>query len=253
MKKIFIFLSLLGVCTLGFTQKKSPYITKVFEYRPAPGQFINEMPLYEKGDTKERMVQKVQNCIQGDTKILISLGGYGGYLIFGFDHLVQNVEGKNDFKIWGNAFYAGTNPNSGASKEGGSCEPGIVWVAYDANGDGLPNDTWYELAGSEYYKSETLKAYQITYYKPDENKIRIPDPLYPFLNDTTYIRWTSNQATQGYIYRNTFHDQSYYPNWIEEDSLSFCGTKLADNQIDESGNGSYFVQYAYPWGYADNH
>ncbi|MEG1763504.1 MAG: PKD domain-containing protein, partial [Bacteroidales bacterium] len=163
MKKLFIFLSLLGVCTLGFTQKKSPYITKVFEYRPAPGQFINEMPLYEKGDTKERMVQKVQNCIQGDTKILISLGGYGGYLIFGFDHLVQNVEGKNDFKIWGNAFYAGTNPNSGASKEGGSCEPGIVWVAYDANGDGLPNDTWYELAGSEYYKSETLKSYQITY------------------------------------------------------------------------------------------
>ena len=29
----------------------SPYISKVYEYCPAPGQFINEMPRYEDGDT----------------------------------------------------------------------------------------------------------------------------------------------------------------------------------------------------------
>ena len=33
----------------------------------------------------------------------------------------------------------------------------------------------------------------------------------------------------------------------------FRGTKLADNYIDESGTGTYYVQYAYGWGYVDNH
>jgi hypothetical protein len=54
------------------------------------------------------------------------------------------------------------------------------------------------------------------------------------------------------LYRNTFHNQPYYPQWISDSELTFNGTKLANNYIDESGNGSYYVQYAYPWGYADN-
>ena len=33
----------------------SPYITKVYEYRPAPGQFVNELPKYTEGDTEESM------------------------------------------------------------------------------------------------------------------------------------------------------------------------------------------------------
>ena len=31
----------------------SPYITKVYEYRPAPGQFVNELPRYTEGDTED--------------------------------------------------------------------------------------------------------------------------------------------------------------------------------------------------------
>ena len=37
---------------------------------------------------------------------MISLGGYGGYVIFGFDHTVINVKGKKDFMILGNSFYS---------------------------------------------------------------------------------------------------------------------------------------------------
>ena len=33
---------------------RSPYMTKVLEFRPAPGQFINELPEYEEGDTEEK-------------------------------------------------------------------------------------------------------------------------------------------------------------------------------------------------------
>ena len=235
------------------TEAQTPYIYQVFEYRPAPGQFINELPEYSEGEVAEEMALKAEESIAGTEKILVSLGGYGGSIVFGFDHMVVNVPGEYDFKIWGNAFYANANPNPDAPREGGSCEPGIVMVSYDANGNGLPDDEWYELAGSEYYKPETIKNYRIVYYKPDENKVQTPDLDYPSLNDTTYISWKDNQGKQGYISRNVYHSQPYWPKWTKEDSIVFEGTRLADNYVDESGNGSYYVQYAYSWGYVDNH
>lgn len=246
--RLFVAVWLLALCAFG----QSPYINKVYEYLPAPGQFINELPEYEEGDTKNDLRLKAEECIAENEQILVSLGGYGGYIVFGFDHMVENKAGKYDFKILANAFYAAANPNGEASKEGGSCEPGIVMVSYDTNGNGKPDDEWYELAGSQYYKPETIKNYRLTYYRPDENKVRTPDTSYPYLNDTTYIRWKSNQDTQGYVYRNTFHSQSYYPLWLDADSLVFEGTKLKDNYVDESGTGTYYVQYAYHWGYVDN-
>lgn len=36
----------------------SRYISNVYQYCPAPGQFINTLPLYKKGDTAEDMRQK---------------------------------------------------------------------------------------------------------------------------------------------------------------------------------------------------
>ena len=245
---------LLVICGVGFdAYSQSPYIYKVYEYMPAPGQFVNKLPLYEQGDTKNDMRLKAEESIEGETGVIVSLGGYGGYITFGFDHMVENVKGEYDFKILGNAFYANTNPNADAHSGGGSCEPGIVMVSYDANGNGKPDDEWYELAGSEYRSSQTIHNYKITYYKPDENKIKTPDNSYPFLNDTTYIRWESNQGKNGYMARNIFHNQSYYPLWIDDEEITVEGTKLADNYIDESGEGSYYVLYSYAWGYADNH
>ena len=69
------------------------------EYKPAPGQFINELPKYEIGDTQSTMNRKALESIGYNTRILISLGGYGGYVICGFDHTIVNVPGKYDFKV----------------------------------------------------------------------------------------------------------------------------------------------------------
>ena len=49
------------------------------------------------------------------------------------------------------------------------------------------------------------------------------------------------------------HKQDYYPRWLPVESLTFAGTRLPDNAVDESGDGSYYVLKAYDWGYADNH
>ena len=248
--------------TLDFTvtvkqeeKNYSPYITSIPEYKPAPGQFVNELPKYEEGDTQRAINQKVLEAIGYNTRGMITLGGYGGYVICGFDHTIVNVPGQYDLKILGNAFHANANPNPEAPEEGGSCEPGIVMVAYDRNKNGIADDDeWYELAGSEYTKETTLKNYQITYYRPDEyhEPVEAPEDEQSWNTDAEYIAWQDNRNAQGFMPKNIYHRQDYYPKWLEEDELSFKGTLLPNNAKDESGEGKYWVLYAYPWGYADN-
>lgn len=246
MKKNFTLISL-SVALMA--SANSPYISKVYEFVPAPGQFVNEMPEYEEGDDADAMNAKVEEQICGDQMPgLISLGAWGGYVVFGFDHPVVNVPGEYDFKIYGNAFKANQ------ASDGGSCEPGIVMVSQDTNKNGLPDDTWYELAGSEYTKSETTLKYKITYNRPDDDRAigADPDPNNKYICDRTYIKWEDNKNEIGYVMRNVYHRQSYWPLWIEDATISFEGTKLADNAYDQSGNGSYFVLKFYDWGYVDN-
>lgn len=226
----------------------SPYITRVYEYRPAPGQFVNELPEYSEGDTEESMRQKAEDCLAYNAGTLVTLGGYGGYIVVGFDHTIVNRPGEYDFKVLGNAFYS----TGAAGGSGGSSEPGIVMVSADVNGNGIPDDAWYELAGSEYQKPSTIKNYEITYYRPDEAKTPVPGTD-TSVTDSTYVRWTDNQGVTGYVSKVAFHKQSYYPQWLSDETLTFEGTRLPDNAIDESGDGSYYVLYAYDWGYADNH
>ena len=246
----------------------------MYEYRPAPGQFINTLPVARVGEPVDSVLARCRASICGRidtvsytfhgeliTRIdtvwaegMISLGGYGGYVIVGFDHPVVNMH-TWDFEIQGNAFY------SDMMVSGGSCEPGIVMVGVDMDGDGVPSegDKWYELAGSDYSHPKTQHDYAITYYRPDENKPRTPSQTDPSLIDTTYIRWTSNDvnpdSTSGYMSRNSFHMQPYWPLWLQdEETLTFTGTKLRCNAEDIGGNdgNAYFVQYCFPWGYVDN-
>lgn len=211
----------------------SAFANKVWEYLPAPGQFVNTITsAYEEGFSAEQVLERATEKIK--KKSVITLGGFGGTITVGFHQPIRNVEGEYDFKILGNASY---NQNTGTGALGGSAEPGIVLVSKDVNGNGLPDDEWYELAGSEYGKDTETRGYEITYYRPQ-----------PADGD---IRWTDNQGGEGAIRRNGYHQQdSYYPAWIEEDKITFCGTRLKDNAVEE---GSTWVGYCYPWGYADNH
>lgn len=223
----------------------SPYIAKVYDYCPAPGQFINETPEFEEGDTYDKMLEKVQESIAGTRKSIVSLGAFGGYVTFGFDHSAVNIHGQSDFAIFANAFYAQGN------QTGGSAEPGIVMVSIDSNQNGQPDDPWYELAGSDYYKEATRHHYEITYFRPSANHEAQPIEK-TAISDAVYIRWQDNCGQSGYLQKNSYHTQDYWPSWCTDSTLTFVGTCLPNNATDISGNGSAFMQKPCAWGYVDN-
>ena len=221
-------------------------IHRVYDYSPAPGQFLNTMPEYEEGDTKETIRQKAEELLrEGGT---VSLGAFGGYMVFGFDHMVENRQGLYDLQILGNSYLA----EGADARQGGSSEPALVYVSHDDNGNGLPDDKWHELAGSEYGKTGTWSNYTVTYHITPQGHTPTPVPNSP-VTDDTYIRWTDSEGKEGYLAMNAYHRQNYWPQWQKgEQTLTFTGVRLAPNTVDKNGDGSYFLQKNYAWGYADN-
>ncbi len=190
----------------------SPYIACVYEYLPAMGQFVNVLPKYEEGDDAVSMCHKCEQAIANNAGGLVSLGGWGGFITFGFDHPVENKAGR-DIQILGNAFYMS------GSTEYGSSEPGIVLVSRDENGNGEPDDTWYELKGCLYDDPATDHHYSRTY-------TRAGDTL-----------------------QNPFHKQPYYPQWIKEEEYTLTGALLPSQTVKVGGQT---VQRILDYGYADN-
>lgn len=260
------------------TDKLSSYISKVFDYMPAPGQFVNKLPEYNEGDTYQDMVKKANKWLVGEDAWMITLGGWGGYVTFGFDHTIVNIPGKRDFRINGNAFGAATG-RPGAPF-GGSCEPGIIMVAYDKNKNGKPDDDeWFEIKGSSNFSAEkepwytiakdngndtrVFRDYEMTYYKPTKEKPEItgePDNPNAFVTIKDYIRWKDNKNNSGYKVKNVYHNQTYYPGWIKENQLTFKGIRLPENGVNEgkyvpgiNETNTYFVLYGFRYGYVDNY
>lgn len=193
----------------------SMYISKVFEYLPAPGQHINIASLGS--------LEQAQKLI-GSTDNLLSLGGFGGYVIFGFDHSVKNNEGY-DLGIYGNP----TGPSNA------SAEHGIVMVSQDKNGNGLPDDEWYELAGSEYAKATTIKNYEITYTNPKA-----------FAD----VEWKDNQGNTGVV-KNLSKNKNHYPLFAaNQNQITFKGTLLPSTSLSTTG---LIINKPFDWGYTDSY
>ncbi len=195
------------------TEESSMYVTTLFEFLPAPGQFINK----SLGDlaSAESILGK---------RGMVSLGAWGGYVVLGFDHTVKNREG-DDIMVYGNASAIFS-------------EPGIIYVMQDENGNGQPDDTWYEIAGSDFGKEGYIRDYEVTYSRPTAAKADIP--------------WKDNRGNTGVIARNNFHVQDhYYPEWVKEDEYTLKGTHLSGGNIDMS-NPRFITSLPLEFGYADN-
>lgn len=199
-------------------------IDQCYAYVPAPGHQVNGYSYgadFGSGWSQEKANAHALSLLQGDGSI--SLGAQGGYVIVGFDHSVKN-SGGYDLAVAG-------NPYSYQS------EPGIVWVSQDENGDGLPNDTWYELAGSEYGTANCTFEYAITYYKPQKAQ--------------SAVTWTDNMGGTNMVpYMAEWNKKDYYwQDWIPGSKMTYFGTRLADQST--FANGTSTIP-PYAWGYADN-
>jgi hypothetical protein len=186
------------------------YVTNFFEYAPAAGQFINEGG-WGNQESGKSIVGK--QATPG-----VSLGAFGGYAVYGFDHTVINQPEKEDIMLYGNP-----QPTF--------AEPGVVWVMQDENGNGKPDDTWYELAGSEFGKEGYVRDYSVTYIRPTP----------PSLS----VAWKDNKGKTG-IVKQSFHRLNHYPLWITTDEFTRTGTLLPSTGI----KGTSSAPFAF--GYADN-
>jgi len=216
---ILIFLLLFSAISI-----KAQYIAEVHEYKPAPGQLINETPWGTPASA-----QSIIGGINGS----LSLGAFGGYVVFSFDEPVQNHPDNPfgvDFTIFGNPM-----PNWS--------EPGIVWVMQDENGNGQPDDTWFQLAGSDYWFSSTQHDFQITYSDPGGD-------------EALDVPWNDNFGNSGVIMANAYHTQPYYPIHdsfpdIPSEQYFLEGTCL-NGSVDTSDLG-IVISNVRAFGYADNH
>lgn len=232
---------------MGDEEEKVTYspalVDTIFEFMPAPGHQVNGYVIVgdfiEDGATMQEACERVLKHFRRSH--MVSLGGQGGYLVAGFNHNVYNSEMANgewsndksdyDLVIKGNPFSY-------------QSEPGIIWVMKDENGDGLPNDTWYELRGSEYGTENHTLGYAITYYKPTEPE--------------QDIEWTDNMGGSGIVpYMKTWNQHpSYWQDWVptERDAQgreyhTYYGSRLRDTHTYEN---AYTNEPPFDWGYADN-
>ena len=201
-------------------------VNRVYEYMPAPGHQVNGYIIvgesYPDNCTHEQACDSV--LAHFSRKWSVSLGGQGGYLIAGFDHSVPAGGAAYDLCIKGNPFSY-------------QSEPGIIWVSQDVNGDGLPNDQWFELAGSEYGSANHTTEYAITYFRPEKAK--------------SAVGWRDSNNDTGYIpYMSYWNPKPFYwQPWQKENEMTFFGSRLKDRSTYEKGISDI---PPYDWGYADN-
>ena len=209
------------------TQPGELMANRVYEFQPAPGHQVNGYIItgqaFPPGCTEEQACDTVLSHF--GRHWMISLGGWGGFLTVGFDHSVPCHAEGYDLCIQGNPYDY-------------QSEPGIVWVSQDVNGDGLPNDLWYELAGSEYGSQNHSTRYAMTYYRPAEPR--------------SGVAWRGCDGETDYIpYMSYWNPAEYYwQDWQRGDErLTFFGSRLRSNVTYSQGVSS---MPPYPWGYADN-
>ncbi|EDM38198.1 putative cell surface protein [Pedobacter sp. BAL39] len=202
-----------GAVMVEENSQNDRYVNKLFEYHPGPGQFINKAP----GNFASA------GSILGKTG-MVTLGAWGGYIVLGFNHAVLNRAETADLIIYNNAFAT-------------FAEPGIVWVMKDENGNGKPDDTWYEIAGSEFNKTGYQRNYSVTYTRPTP--------------DTDPIPWKDSNGNTGVVATNTFHKQSYFPAWVTGNTYTLTGSLLPSGNINRT-NPNNITSTPFAYGYADN-
>ncbi|MCV9933599.1 hypothetical protein OIU80_15040 [Flavobacterium sp. LS1R47] len=219
----------------------NPYITSIFDFDPAPGMFAND--LFKVGFTKEDVTRTALGRInETNVGYQLDLGGFGGSIIVGFDHTVINVAGESDFKVYGGDLTDKANPPA----------PGLIYVAYDKNGNGKPDDDeWYEIIGSQHTKENTIKNFKITYHKKAVGAPVVVGGPNDMFSDREHIFCENNQSESYYMPRSKTKKE-YYPLWAAQNTVTYEGTKLNVDFVTARPGQTTLWNFTPPqWGYAN--
>lgn len=122
---------------------ESPFATTVVEYAPAPGNFVN-MPEFDDPSAAVGPPQGGGTFAPSNGSI-VTLGGFGGTLILGFDHRVKD-DPRNAFGmdaiVYSNAHWQSSNPRRRFA------ECASIEISLDENANGQADDAWYLIPGS---------------------------------------------------------------------------------------------------------
>jgi len=194
---------------------------KISSYLPAPGQFVN-LDSYQKPEKTLR------------ASGLVTLGAFGGNIVYQYDTPIENSPNNPygiDFIVMGNCF-----TNTDESTASAAAEPAAVMVSADG-------ESWYELAGSQYYEASTRHNVTLTYTN----------------NDTTFsaasdIPWADSEGESGILPKNDLHTQAYYPNPAYYNAYQTgAGKNTTYTKETVSFTGTMIASGFYPFGYADSH
>lgn len=140
--------ALLAICSASaFATGGTPFATRVVDFSPAPGQWVNDSNFNNPTAALGR--PHAGGFASPDHSSLVSLGGFGGSITLGFEHTIWD-EPFNPFGmdaiVFSNAFWAAP---------AGSPDPNIHWaecatieISLDENQNRLPDDRWYLIPGS---------------------------------------------------------------------------------------------------------
>ncbi len=222
----------------------SPFLSEVIDLGLAPYSSVGAgNPFFGMTDTKKSAMETISKQINKDfstSNTGLSLGPLGGYIVFKFDHTVMNVSGLRDFRI-------GSYANNMSYPA-----PGIVYVAFDANQNGQPDeDEWYEIAGSEYGKTTTLSNLTVIYNRPDN--FLTTASMGKEVND--YITYTINGVSGALSSGSMSNTIPVWPYWLRESdegkTITFTGVTQLPSNTQMNGMFPGATQW-YDYGYVSN-
>ncbi|MFT4169391.1 MAG: hypothetical protein QM653_09775 [Dysgonomonas sp.] len=226
----------------GETSQYSPYITAMYDFAPAPGTLANDcykQDGYTKEDVMKIALGRIDNTSVG---YLLDLGSFGGSVVVGFDHTVINIPGERDFRVYG---VNESVPNFVTA-------PGLLFVAYDKNGNGKPDDDeWYEIKGSAHKDNIVDSNFSVTYHRPAKDKAPVQvGPFDPFQDRESVL--TENSLGESFYLSLLRNRKDLCPSWIDQDKFTFTGKRFNIN-IKPQVPGQYTLwQYdILDWGYAN--
>jgi hypothetical protein len=239
---VFVLLPAPRTMAVDVSSTLSNYATRVIDYCPAPGQFVNlDITTDTSGVIGAVCTGEASDGTTGATDGIVSLGAFGGYVVLGFDRPIEN----NPHNPYGVDFTIVGNTIASSMLNGASCEPAAVQVMKDINGNGIPDDgEWLELAGSDYWAKSTRHQLAVTYQ----------NPCYTVAHS---VPWEASDGATGAIVSNSVHTQPYYPDaylfpQVDNSAYTLMGSCIAGSLNLSNPTGVCFLR-APQFGYADNH